>query len=110
MRHTAGARVHPDPHDTGWRCLVLVSAALSLMLTLGGQLVAPDGCSVVAVWDDGSAVAACTDHHTWFVFEPHLTRHGLWSLTHEEPPGLPSFQDPAPEHESDVASAAPVDP
>jgi hypothetical protein len=67
---------------------VIVSAALSLMLTLGAELVPPDGCSVIAGWPDGSAVAACADGESWFVYEPDLTRDGLWSLTRSEPPGL----------------------
>ena len=67
---------------------MVVSAALSLMLTLRGELVPPDGCSVVAAWPDGSAVAACADGESWFVYEPDLTRDGLWSLTRSEPPGL----------------------
>ena len=67
---------------------MVVSAALSLMLTLGAGLVPPDGCSVIAGWPDGSAVAACADGESWFVYEPDLTRDGLWSLTRSEPPGL----------------------
>jgi hypothetical protein len=67
---------------------MVVSAALSLMLTLGAELVPPDGCSVIAGWPDGSAVAACADGESWFVYEPDLTRDGLWSLTRSEPPGL----------------------
>jgi hypothetical protein len=71
-----------------WRRLVIVSPALSLMLVLGSVLVPPEGCSVVAVEEDGRAVAACTDPHTWFVYDPELTHDGLWSITHEEPPEL----------------------
>lgn len=67
---------------------MVVSAALSLMLTLGGELVPPDGCSVIAAWPDGSAVAACVDGGSWFVYEPDLTRDGMWSLTRSEPPEL----------------------
>src|SRR4051794_1100649 len=79
-----------------WRCLVIVSAALSLMLTLSGALVPPDGCAIVVVAEDGSAVAACTDPHTWFVYDPELTHNGLWSLTHTEPLGLVAFHDLSP--------------
>ena len=67
---------------------MVVSVALSLMLALSGELVPPDGCAVVAAREDGSAVAACADGHTWFVFDRKLTRGGLWSLTHNAPPGL----------------------
>ena len=67
---------------------MIVSPALSLMLTLSGGLVPPDGCAVVAVEEDGRAFAACADDQTWFVFEPELTHDGLWSLTHEAPPGM----------------------
>ena len=67
---------------------MIVSSALSLMLTLGGALVPPDGCTVVAVYQDGHAVAACTDPHVWFVYDPELTHDGNWSLTHAKPPGL----------------------
>jgi hypothetical protein len=56
---------------------MIVSAALSLMLTLGAALVPPDGCSVVAAWLDGRAVAECADGETWFVYDPTLTRDGL---------------------------------
>ena len=66
------------------------SSALSLMLTLGGALVPPDVCWVVAVAEDGSAVAACTDPHTWFVYDPELTHDALWPLTHEAPLKLAS--------------------
>jgi hypothetical protein len=71
-----------------WRCIVWVSAALSMMLTLGGDLVAPDGCWVVAAWENGDAVAACADGETWFVYDPDLTRDGMWSLARSEPPAL----------------------
>jgi hypothetical protein len=67
---------------------VIVSPALSLMLSLGGVLVPPEGCTVVVVAEDGGAVAACMDPHTWFVYEPELTHDGLWSLTHDKPPEL----------------------
>jgi hypothetical protein len=83
-----------------------VSSALALMLTLGGVLVPPDGCSVVAVAEDGSAVAACADGQTWFMFDPDPTHHGLWSLTHTEPPGLSSFPDLAAEGDPDLARGA----
>jgi hypothetical protein len=71
---------------------VIVSAALSLMLTLGAGLVPPDGCEIAAVWDDGSAVAACADGKTWFVYEPDVTQDGLWSLVRDEPPALLSLE------------------
>jgi hypothetical protein len=58
------------------------------MLTLSGALVPPEGCSVVVVAEDGGAVATCTDPHTWFVYQPEITRDGLWMLTHDEPPEL----------------------
>ena len=67
---------------------MVVSAALATMLTLSGMLVAPDGCRVVAAWEDGRAVAACADPHTWFEFTPDLTRDGMWTIAHVEPPGL----------------------
>ena len=67
---------------------MLVSTALSLMLTLGAGLVAPDGCEVVAVWDDGSAAAECADGETWFVYDPDITADGMWSLVRHEPTGL----------------------
>ena len=67
---------------------MIVSPALSLMLTLGAVLVPPEGCSVVAVAEDGRAFAACADPHTWFVYDPELTDDGLWSLTHNAPPEL----------------------
>ena len=66
------------------------SSALSLMLTLGGALVPPDVCWVVAVAEGGSAVAACTDPLTRFVCDPELTHDALWSLTHEAPLKLAS--------------------
>lgn len=44
---------------------MVVSAALSLMLTLGAGLPAPDGCQIVAVSEEGDAVAACADGETW---------------------------------------------
>jgi hypothetical protein len=71
---------------------MVVSAALSLMLTLGGVLVPPDGCHIVAAWEDGTAVASCVDDQTWFVFAPDITRDGQWSLTHVEPPQLEAFE------------------
>jgi len=67
---------------------VIVSPALSLMLALGSVLVPPEGCSVVAVEDDGRAFATCTDPHSWFVYDPNLIRGGLWSKTSYEPPEL----------------------
>ena len=67
---------------------MLVSPALSLMLALGSVLVPPEGCSVVAVEEDGRAFATCTDPHTWFVYDPDLIRGGLWSKTSYEPPEL----------------------
>jgi hypothetical protein len=67
---------------------MIVSAALSLMLTLGAELVPPDGCAVVAAWPDGRAVAECADGETWFVYDPDLIRGGLWSKTSYEPPEL----------------------
>jgi hypothetical protein len=69
-----------------------VSSALSLMLALGSVLVPPEGCSVVAVEEDGRAFAACTDPDTWFVYDPDLIRGGLWSKTSYEPPELASFK------------------
>jgi hypothetical protein len=86
-------RVHGVPR----RSRVSGSSALSLMLTLGGALVPPDGCWVVAVAEDGSAVAACTDPHAWFVYDPELTHDALWSLTHEAPlkPASPRHGDEA---------------
>lgn len=67
---------------------MIVSPVLSLLLTLGGVFVPPDGCSVVAVAEDGRAFATCTDPHTWFVYDPDLLRGGLWSQTSYEPPEL----------------------
>ena len=67
---------------------MIVSAGLSLMLTLGAGLPAPDGCQIVAVWEGGDAVAACADGETWFVYDPDLTRDGLWTIAREEPPEL----------------------
>ena len=64
---------------------MIVSAGLSLMLTLGAALTAPDGCRVVAVGEEGDAVAACADGETWFVYDPDLTRDGMWTLAREEP-------------------------
>jgi hypothetical protein len=58
---------------------MIVSAALSLMLTLGAEVVA---------WPDGHAVAECADGETWFVYDPDLIRGGLWSKTSHEPPEL----------------------
>ena len=72
---------------------MIVSAALSLMLTLGAELIPPDGCTVVAAWPDGRAVAECADGETWFVYDPTLTRDGLWSLTRSEPLGLGSHRE-----------------
>ena len=74
---------------------MIVSPALSLMLTLGAALVPPIGCAVVAVAEDSRAFAACADPHTWFVFEPELTHDGLWSITREEPPELAAAQPPS---------------
>ena len=71
---------------------MVVSAALSLMLTLGAGLTPPDGCRVVAVEEDGSAVAACADGETWFVYDPELTRDGMWTIARDEPPELALFQ------------------
>ncbi len=80
---------------------MVVSAALSLMLTLGAGLLPPDGCSVIAAWSDGSAVAACADGESWFVYEPDLTRDGLWSLTRSEPPGLAPLWELSRESDTD---------
>ena len=78
--------------DVPQRCRVIVSSsALSLMLTVGGALVPRDGCWLShGLAEDGSAVAACTDPHTWFVYDPELTHDALWSLTHEAPAELAS--------------------
>jgi hypothetical protein len=67
---------------------MFVTTALSLLLSLGATLVAPEGCQIVAVWEDGSAVAACADGNTWFEYDPDLTRDGLWSISRREPPQL----------------------
>ena len=67
---------------------MIVSPALSLMLTLSGGPVAPEGCAVVAVAEDGRAFATCADPHTWLIFNPEITHDGLWSLTHDESPEL----------------------
>jgi hypothetical protein len=84
--------------------LLIVSPALSLMLTLGGVLVPPDGCAVVAVEEDGRAFATCADDQIWFVFEPELAHDGQWSMTCEEPSELagprPSTNHPEPDAES----------
>ncbi len=72
---------------------MVVSTALTLMLTLGAGLVAPDGCEVVAVWEDGSAVAACSDGNTWFEYDPDMTRDGLWSISRREPPELVALRE-----------------
>jgi len=79
---------------------MIVSSALSLMLTLGGVLVPPDGCAIVAVEDDGRAFATCTDPHSWFVFDPKVTHDGLWSLTRTEPPELASLRTQSDAHET----------
>jgi hypothetical protein len=84
--------------------LFFVSPALSLMLTLGGVLVPPDGCAVVAVEEDGRAFAACADDLIWLVFEPEVTHDGQWSITCAEPSELagprPSTNQPEPDVES----------
>lgn len=67
---------------------MIVSAGLSLMLTLGATLTPPDGCQIVAVGYEGNAVAACADGETWFVYYPDVTRDGMWTLSREEPPVL----------------------
>ena len=67
---------------------MIVSAGLSLMLTLGAALTPPDGCRIVAVGEAGDAVAACADGETWFVYDPEITQDGLWTLSREEPPQL----------------------
>jgi hypothetical protein len=84
---------------------VIVSPALSLMLTLGAVVVPPDGCTIVAVEEDGRAFAACADGQTWFVFEPELTHDGLWSLTHEAPPELATSRFSGQEPENDAHRA-----
>lgn len=71
---------------------MVVSAGLSLMLTLGAVLTPPDGCQVVAVGEEGSAVAACADGETWFVYDPDVTRDGMWTIFHGEPPELAALQ------------------
>jgi hypothetical protein len=89
MRQIAGARTSFASGSRGVsESNMLVSTALSLMLTLGAGLVAPDGCEVVAVWEDGSAVATCSDGNTWFEYDPDITRDGLWSISRSEPPEL----------------------
>ena len=72
---------------------MVVSAALSLMLTLGAGLTAPDGCQIVAVSEEGDAVAACADGATWFVYDPGITRDGLWTMTRDEPPELAALAE-----------------
>ena len=80
---------------------MIVSAALSLMLTLGAELIPPDGCTVVAAWPDGRAVAECVDGATWFVYNPDLIRGGLWSKTSYEPPGLAPLHEQSHKPETD---------
>jgi hypothetical protein len=80
---------------------MIVSAALSLMLTLGAELVPPDGCAVVAAWPDGRAVAECVDGATWFVYDPDLIRGGLWSKTSFEPPELAPVREQSHKLETD---------
>jgi hypothetical protein len=67
---------------------MVVSAALSLMLTLGAGLTAPDGCQIVAVSAEGDAAAACAGGETWFVYDADITRDGLWTMTGDKPPVL----------------------
>jgi hypothetical protein len=77
---------------------MIVSAGLSLMLTLSAALTPPDGCRLVAVGEEGDAVAACADGETWFVYDPEITRDGLWTIVREEPPELAALSggnDPA---------------
>jgi len=67
---------------------MLVSSALSLMLSLGAVLVPPDGCAVVAVEENGRAFATCTDRHSWFVYDPEEAGNGGWSSMPGEPAEL----------------------
>jgi hypothetical protein len=78
-----------------WGCIMIVSAGLSLMLTLSAALTPPDGCRLVAVGEEGDAVAACADGETWFVYDPDLTQDGLWTIAREEPPEITEGNDPA---------------
>ena len=71
---------------------MIVSAGLSLMLTLGAGLTPPDGCQVVAVADEGNAVAECADSETWFVYDPAITRDGLWTISRDEPAELAALR------------------
>jgi hypothetical protein len=87
---------------------MIVSSALSLMLTLGSVLVPPDGCSVVAIEDDGRAFATCTDPHTWFEFDPTGTHTGRWSLIPSEPPDLPPFRAQSDARETNSEGAPPL--
>jgi hypothetical protein len=64
---------------------MIVSVGLSLMLTLSATLTPPDGCRIVAVGEAGDAIAACADGETWFVYDPDITRDGLWTIAREEP-------------------------
>jgi hypothetical protein len=96
VRQIAGARTSFGAGSRGVsESNMLVSTALSLMLTLGAGLVAPDGCEVVAVWDDGSAAAECADGETWFVYDPDITADGMWSLVRHEPTGLVELRQDA---------------
>jgi hypothetical protein len=64
------------------------------MLTLGAGLPAPDGCQIVAVSEEeGAAVAACADGETWFVYDPGITRDGLWTMTRDEPPEVAALAE-----------------
>ena len=72
---------------------MVISAALSLMLTLGAGLPAPDGCQIVSVSEEGDAVAACADGKTWFVYDPDITRDGLWTMARDEPPELAALDE-----------------
>lgn len=71
---------------------MVISAGLALMLTLGATITPPDGCQIVAVGGEGDAVAACADGETWFVYDPDITRDGMWTLIREEPPELATLQ------------------
>jgi photosystem II stability/assembly factor-like uncharacterized protein len=76
---------------------MIVSAALSLMLTLGAGLTAPDGCQIVAVSEEGNAYASCADGKTWFVYDPDITHDGMWSLVRGEPPQAATLNGEMPE-------------
>lgn len=84
-----------------WRRLVIVSPALALMLALGGMLVPPDGCSVVAIEEDGSALATCPDRPAWFVYNPDEAGGGRWTEMRGD---LPGFALPSPGRRDHVRS------